>query len=110
MKHVRGLDVALKYVSEIEDRYEKRAKNAVSKSTQLMEAQAKALASVQTGYLRMNIKTYIEEGGLRGKVISHANYSQHVENGTSKQEAQPYMAPAYFKAKQHFEKLMRDRG
>jgi HK97 gp10 family phage protein len=109
VKHVRGLDIALKHVKQLEDKYEERAKNAVSKSTQLMEAQAKALSPVQTGHLRQNIKTYIEDGGLRGKVISHAEYSQHVEYGTSKQEAQPYMGPAYFKAKQHFEKLLKDR-
>jgi HK97 gp10 family phage protein len=107
--YVRGLDNALKYVRQIEAEIEKDAKQAVKESSYLMEAQAKALAPVKTGYMRSNIKTYFNEGGLSGEVISHAEYSLFVEFGTSKQEAQPYMMPAYFKARKHFEQLL-ERG
>jgi HK97 gp10 family phage protein len=109
-KYLRGLDNVLRHVQSIEKDCEQNAKKAVKDSAYLMEAQAKALAPVKTGYLRENIKTHIEDGGLYAKVISHSDYSMFVEFGTSKQEAQPFMIPAYFKAKRNFEKLMKDWG
>jgi HK97 gp10 family phage protein len=109
-KFITGLDSVLKHVKSLEKDCEIHAKKAVSNAAYIMEAQAKALAPVRTGYLRESIKTHIDDGGLSAKVISHSEYSLFVEFGTSKQESQPYMMPAYFKAKLHFEKLMKDWG
>jgi HK97 gp10 family phage protein len=108
--YITGLDNALKYVKQMEKELESDVRRAVKESSYLMEAQAKALAPVRTNYLRSNIKTTIKDGGMSSEVISHAEYSLFVEFGTSKQEAQPYMMPSYFKARNHFENLLRRRG
>jgi HK97 gp10 family phage protein len=108
-RYIQGLDNVIGSLRQIEKDQEKLAKKAVSQSAYLLEAQAKALAPVQTGYLRESIKTHIKDGGLSAEVISHAEYSLFVEYGTSKQEAQQYMTPAYFKAKEHFDRLI-ERG
>jgi HK97 gp10 family phage protein len=103
-RYVQGLDQMISYVRSLDREQEKTAKKAVRESAYLMEAQAKALAPVQTGYLRESIKTHIKEGGLTAEVISHAEYSLFVEYGTSKQEAQQFMSPAFLRAKEHFER------
>ncbi|NYE07284.1 HK97 gp10 family phage protein [Bacillus niacini] len=108
-RYIQGLDNVISGLRQIEKDQEKAAKKAVSQSAYLLEAQAKALAPVDTGYLRGSIKTHIKDGGLSAEVISHAEYSLFVEYGTSKQEAQQFMTPAYFKAKEHFERLI-ERG
>jgi HK97 gp10 family phage protein len=108
-RYIQGLDNVISGLRQIEKEQEKEAKKAVSQSAYVLEAQAKALAPVDTGYLRASIKTHIKDGGLSAEVISHAEYSLFVEYGTSKQEAQQFMTPAYFKAKEHFERLI-ERG
>lgn len=108
-RYVQGIDDMIKYIKRIEKEQEADVKKAIRQSAYLLEAQAKALAPVQSGYLRESIKTHIKDGGLSAEVISHAEYSLFVEYGTSKQEAQQYMSPAYFKAKEHFERLI-ERG
>jgi len=107
--YVKGLDSVLKELKRFEKEREEKAKSVVKDAAYVMEAQAKALAPVRTGYLRENIKTHIEDGGLSAEVISHAEYSMHVEYGTSKQIAQQFMTPAFFKAKSHFERSI-ERG
>ena len=47
-----------------------------------------------TGFLANNIVTSIQANGLEGEVISQAEYSQHLEYGTSKMGARPFMQPS----------------
>lgn len=47
-----------------------------------------------TQFLANNIVTSIQANGLEGEVISQADYSQHLEYGTSKMGARPFMQPS----------------
>ena len=47
-----------------------------------------------TGFLANNIVTSIQANGLEGEVISQADYLQHLEYGTSKMGARPFMQPS----------------
>lgn len=64
-----------------------------------MEADAKALAPVDTGTLRASISTSIAGDGRTGRMTAEigptADYGGFVEYGTSTQAGQPYLAPAF---------------
>lgn len=65
---------------------------AVRESISDTERDAKAFAPVLTGELKERI-----EGralGLFGEVVSRADYSDYVEDGTSDTAPQPFMSPA----------------
>ena len=47
-----------------------------------------------TGYLANNINMVLDNDGLGGSVESRADYSAHLEFGTSKMAARPFMQPA----------------
>ena len=47
-----------------------------------------------TGFLANNITMNINIGALRGEIISNADYSSHLEFGTSKMGARPFMQPS----------------
>lgn len=77
------------------------ARQAVKNRTLEMEANAKALAPVDTGHLRRSINSEIEEkgGSIVGEVSTGAlEYAPFVEYGTSKQAAQPFMTPSFVNA------------
>lgn len=61
-----------------------------------IEADGRALAPVDTGYLRGSISSEFQGGaaafvGITGPT---ANYGRYVEEGTSRMGGQPYMTPA----------------
>ena len=58
------------------------------------EADAKALAPVDTGNLRSSITTSVQGDGLRAAVVATASYAVFVEQGTSRMRPQPFMGPA----------------
>lgn len=64
-----------------------------------MEADAKALAPVDTGNLRASISTTVTGDGRAGQMSAEigptALYGGYVEFGTSTQAGQPFMAPAF---------------
>lgn len=57
------------------------------------EGGAKALAPVDTGYLRSGIRAR-RVGMAYSEVTTEAEYAPFVELGTSRQRAQPYLGPA----------------
>lgn len=59
----------------------------------LIVEKAQGHATVDTGFMRDNIKT-TEVTEDHGVVTSEADYSIYVEDGTSKMSAQPFMEPA----------------
>lgn len=110
------VNVNLKNVSE---RAHAKCAIAVEKAAYDIEAHAKAMAPVDTGFLRAAIQAESSQGkavgnrlqragastdfinfavggagGLRWEVTSYASYSAYLEFGTRKMAAQPYMTPA----------------
>lgn len=71
-----------------------RASAVVRKVALDTEADAKALAPVDTGNLRNSITTAVQGDGLRAAVVATASYAPFVEQGTSRQAPQPFMGPA----------------
>lgn len=56
------------------------------------EGYAKRLCPVDTGRLRNSITFYTEDNAVH--IGTNVEYAQFVEEGTSKQKAQPYLRPA----------------
>lgn len=75
------------------------ASAAVRKTAHDIEADAKALAPVDTGALKGSISTTItgdgRTGAMEAEVGPTVDYGQHVEYGTSRQAPQPYLGPAF---------------
>ena len=75
---------------------QRRATTALGKAVKDIEATAKTLAPVDTGFLRPSISSDVTVQGttIRGEVGPTANYGAYVEGGTRRQRAQPYLRPA----------------
>lgn len=72
-------------------------------STRVVSA-AKALAPVDTGYLRDSIDyEFVEDGVL---FFASSGYSLFVEYGTVNQSAQPFMGPALEENRNHLKQLI----
>ena len=61
-------------------------------AARVIAEKASALAPVDTGFLSQNIYAEMTPDG--GAVISEAPYTMHVEFGTSRMAAQPFLRPA----------------
>lgn len=73
-----------------------KAGTAMGKALNDIQAGAQNRAPVKTGALRNSVSTELQRrgGNLRGEVGPTVNYGAYVENGTSRQRAQPYLRPA----------------
>ena len=89
-----------------------RASAVMSKTMQDIKAGARALAPVDTGNLKSSITADVtgSRGTVRGEVGPTANYGRYVENGTSRQRAQPYLRPATDAALPGYESAMAQLG
>lgn len=71
----------------------------VRKTAHDIEADAKALAPVDTGNLRNSISTTVTGDGRHGTLTAEigptAEYGVYVEHGTSVQPGQPFLGPAF---------------
>ena len=85
----RGLDALIRQCPDIADEL------ALTLGYEV-EAKAKIHAPVDTGFMKNNIDTSgpAEQGPGQALVTSAAEYSEHVEYGTSRMGAQPFMTPA----------------
>src|SRR5690606_528191 len=65
-------------------------------ATRRVEEAAKRYAPVDTGELRSSISSSVSGRGMnaRGRVTAAAAHAAHVEWGTSRSPAQPYLRPA----------------
>lgn len=73
-----------------------RSRAAMKKALDDISAGAKNRAPVDTGALKSSISTSTQGNRdyARGEVGPTVNYAGFVENGTSRQRAQPYLRPA----------------
>jgi HK97 gp10 family phage protein len=79
--------------AQIAKQFHNEASQVVRKTTLDVEAGAKRLAPVDTGLLRNSIQSLME-GDLTGVVFTNTEYASHVEYGTHKMSAQPFLTPA----------------
>jgi len=70
----------------------------------LVEAEAKKLCPVDTGKLRASITPVIESWAA-GYVGTNTHYAPHVEYGTRKMDAQPFLEPAFLEGKKQASKV-----
>lgn len=85
MLKLNGLRKRVKQIQE-------GAEKGHEKAMMMAESNAKRLAAVDSGKMRKNIERVDGEDGEK-YLVSKAEYSEHVEYGTSKQKAQPFMRP-----------------
>lgn len=73
-----------------------RAQKAMDKALIDITRGAKNRAPVDTGALKGSISYETRRGGgvIQGEVGPTVRYGRYVENGTSRQRAQPYLRPA----------------
>lgn len=69
-------------------------KQKLERATLLVERTAKQLCPVRTGTLRRSITHVMALDGRSAFVGSNVEYAPHVEMGTVKMAAQPYLRPA----------------
>lgn len=72
----------------------RKAAQAVAKTAYDVQADAQAMAPVDTGFLRSSITTSLADGGLSAEVGPEAHYGVFLELGTYKMAPQPYLIPA----------------
>ena len=72
-----------------------------------LEAQAKEDCPVDTGHLRNSIRSEMTSA-KEGVVETNVEYAKHVEYGTSKQVAQPFMRTAIIKSEAKIKKILED--
>lgn len=84
----------------------KLVKGIVKKNTAILNQEMVKAAVFKGGYstgrTRQSISLYIGDNGLYGKVHPNTKYSPYVEYGTRFMSAQPFVKPAFQKAKKEF--------
>jgi HK97 gp10 family phage protein len=80
----------------------------VKRTAYQVEATAKQLCPVDTGFLRNSINTTYGAGGgeFAAEVKAGASYAMYVEYGTSRAAPQPFMGPALNAHTDEFEQAM----
>ena len=73
----------------------------------IVETHSKILCPVDTGFLRNSI-TVDEVTPVQAIIAPHTDYAEHVEFGTSRMEAQPYMRPALDEHENEIVQAVRD--
>lgn len=106
MASFNGMSGFKNLVSNMTEEVLNETKELVKSTTLSVEADAKNLAPVDTGHLRRNIVSTMEDE-FTGIVTSNSEYGMHVEFGSSKTPAQPYFMPAYDKHAKDFNKKMK---
>lgn len=85
-----------------------RAELVVRKVALDIEATAKTIVPVDTGNLKNSIGSEID--GLTAEISATTDYSDYIEFGTSRMNAQPYMGPALDEHAPTFEKALGQIG
>lgn len=102
-------NIEFKGLNKFGDEMLKRAQNlalrkVVMYHTANMQRGALRRVPVLTGFLKGSIELMIEgtESDVSGKVKATAEYAGHVEYGTFKRRAKPYIGPSYQEARKEF--------
>jgi HK97 gp10 family phage protein len=93
LKTTFAVNVDSKALAALPDAMRSQLGKAVAKMARDIEAQAKAAAPVDTGYLKNSIQAK-QISPLLWEVTVGANYGAFVEFGTVRRGATPYLTPA----------------
>lgn len=88
------VEIRFNKMPELTKASRERAVQAVAKAAYDIEGQAKTIVPVDTGNLKNSIQTEPGDSDLTKYVGPHTDYAVHVEYGTYKMRAQPYLRPA----------------
>lgn len=105
-----GLDKLLKSFDASKTRARKDTFKAVERTVKQAQANSKAVAAVDTGFMKAHINTRPTENHgdvITGWYESETPYGGYVEYGTRKMAAQPYMRPGTKQAEQFFYQELR---
>lgn len=94
---ITGLNSLRDKLRALVPRVRNEVRQRVAEALLLIETDAKLFAPVDTGRLRSSIHAETASDGLSGTVGTNVEYADHVEFGTSRQRAQPFLFPAYEK-------------
>lgn len=91
---VRGGEQLQRSLSRLAGAQRRQAqRDGLEAGARIVETHAKLLVPVDTGFLRSRIT--VDEVTPQEAIIGpHTDYAEHVEFGTSRMAAQPYMRPA----------------
>lgn len=106
-KNVKGLRQLQARLENISDDARKEVNLLTEANARELERNAKRIAPVDTGKLFQSIKTEKQKEGdyiIKANATGLAPYAAFVEFGTSKQKAQPYLFPSFFKQVRTFVK------
>lgn len=80
-------------VGDVSQYVQKRVGLAVNKARLDIEALAKTVVPVDTGYLKNSIESRMTSP-MQAEITVGAEYGVHVEYGTTKMPARPFLSPA----------------
>lgn len=82
--------------AEVQAELERRVQAAMTRCAGEMEKHAKRTCPVDTGRLRNSVATEVSEGddSVAAYVGTNVEYAPHVELGTKRMKAQPFLKPA----------------
>jgi len=91
---VRGSEQLRRNLERLNGRQRRQAqRDGLEEGARVVETYAKLACPVDTGFLRNSIQ--VDEVTPQEAIIApHADYAEHVEFGTSRMAAQPYMRSA----------------
>jgi HK97 gp10 family phage protein len=104
---LKGVDGVLNKLKAYANGTRTRVENVIAETLLTIEADAKELAPVDTGLLRSSIHSNLQ-GSFKGTVSVNVDYAIHIEYGTVKTPAQPFLIPAYQKNKDEFLKALKE--
>lgn len=91
---------------EVLQQLTRAAENALEKCGLLGEGYAKKICPVDTGRLRNSIAHTVRESEQAAYIGTNVSYGPHVELGTRRQRAQPYLKPAVSEHAEQYKKII----
>ena len=91
-----ALDKLLENVHTLDEKIKDAVFDEITLTALEIESDAKVTCPVQTGRLRSRIKAIWDREKFAALVGTNVEYASYVEFGTSKQNAKPFLYPAYF--------------
>lgn len=93
-------------IPQVKAAVERAVNKGLESATIVIHGRAVLLAPVKTGNLRSSLDRRVE--GFIGSVGTNVHYAPHVEYGTYKMRAQPYLRPALFNSKTEIYRIFKN--